>query len=133
MRLTWLAGLAGVWAVSYLCIRQYGKGAFGSLALSIRRVYRPVIAAVLLACSGVAYVAQPMVDNSNPDKAMTFYEMAYLDGVICTGRSAQVFPDISDGTVRGKASYSFENSSRQESACCFWCYPRLHHFQCAGQ
>lgn len=86
MRLTWLAGLAGVWAVSYLCIRQYGKGAFGSLARSIRRVYRPVIAAVLLACSGVAYVAQPMVDNSNPDQmAMTFYEMAYLDGVICTG------------------------------------------------
>lgn len=124
MRLTWLAGLAGVWAVSYLCIRQYGKGAFGSLARSIRRVYRPVIAAVLLACSGVAYVAQPMVDNSNPDQmAMTFYEMAYLDGVICTGRSAQVFPDISDGTVRGKASYSFENSSRQEQRVAFGVTP----------
>ena len=124
MRLTWLAGLAGVWAVSYLCIRQYGKGAFGSLARSIRRVYRPVIAAVLLACSGVAYVAQPMVDNSNPDQmAMTFYGMAYLDGVICTGRSAQVFPDISDGTVRGKASYSFENSSRQEQRVAFGVTP----------
>ncbi len=124
MRLTWLAGLAGVWAVSYLCIRQYGKGAFGSLARSIRRVYRPVIAAVLLACSGVAYVAQPMVDNSNPDQmAMTFYEMAYLDGVICTGRSAQVFPDISDGTVRGKASYSFENSSRQKQRVAFGVTP----------
>ena len=124
MRLTWLAGLAGVWALSYLCIRQYGKGAFGSLARSIRRVYRPVIAAVLLACSGVAYVAQPMVDNSNPDQmAMTFYGMAYLDGVICTGRSAQVFPDISDGTVRGKASYSFENSSRQEQRVAFGVTP----------
>ena len=30
MRLTWLAALAGVWTVSYLCIRQYGKGVFGS-------------------------------------------------------------------------------------------------------
>ena len=49
MRLTWLAGLVGVWAVSYLCIRQYGKGALGSLARSIRRAYRPVIAVALLA------------------------------------------------------------------------------------
>ncbi len=115
MRLTWLAGLAGVWALSYLCIRQYGKGALGSLARSIRRAYRPVIAVTLLACSGAAYAAQPMVDNSNPDQtAMTFFEIPYLDGVICTGRSAQVFPDVSAGTVRGKASYSFENSSGQE-------------------
>ena len=49
--------------------------------------------------------------------------MAYLDGVICTGRSAQVFPDISDGTVRGKASYSFENSSRQEQRVAFGVTP----------
>ena len=115
MRLTWLAGLAGVWTLSYLCIRQYGKGALGSLARSIRRAYRPVIAVTLLACSGTAYAAQPMVDNSNPDQtALTFFEIPYLDGVICTGRSAQVFPDVSAGTVRGKASYSFENSSGQE-------------------
>ena len=115
MRLTWLAGLAGVWTLSYLCIRQYGKGALGSLARSIRRAYRPVIAVTLLACSGTAYAAQPMVDNSNPDQtAMTFFEIPYLDGVICTGRSAQVFPDVSAGTVRSKASYSFENSSGQE-------------------
>ena len=115
MRLTWLAGLAGVWTLSYLCIRQYGKGALGSLARSIRRAYRPVIAVTLLACSGTAYAAQPMVDNSNPDQtAMTFFEIPYLDGVICTGRSAQVFPDVSAGMVRGKASYSFENSSGQE-------------------
>ena len=115
MRLPWLAGLAGVWTLSYLCIRQYGKGALGSLARSIRRAYRPVIAVTLLACSGTAYAAQPMVDNSNPDQtAMTFFEIPYLDGVICTGRSAQVFPDVSAGTVRGKASYSFENSSGQE-------------------
>ncbi len=26
MRLTWLAALAGVWTLSWLCIRQYGKG-----------------------------------------------------------------------------------------------------------
>lgn len=34
MRLTWLAALAGVWTLSWLCIRQYGKGLLGSLARS---------------------------------------------------------------------------------------------------
>ena len=48
MRLTWLAALAGVWTVSYLCIRQYGKGVLGSLAASVRRIYRPAIALLLL-------------------------------------------------------------------------------------
>ena len=39
MRLTWLLGLAGLWALSYLCIRRYGRGPLGSLARTARRVY----------------------------------------------------------------------------------------------
>lgn len=31
MRLTWLLALAGLWGLSYLCIRRYGRGAIGSL------------------------------------------------------------------------------------------------------
>lgn len=37
MRLTWLIALAGLWGISYLCIRRYGKGAVGSLCCNIRR------------------------------------------------------------------------------------------------
>ncbi len=48
MRLTWLLGLAGLWALSYLCIRRYGRGPLGSLARTARRVYRPLLAAALL-------------------------------------------------------------------------------------
>ena len=48
MRLTWLAALAGLWALSYLCVRQYGKGPWGSLVQSARRIYRPGIALLLL-------------------------------------------------------------------------------------
>ena len=80
MRFTWLLTLAGVWTVSYLCIRQYGKGVFGSLARSTRRLYRPVIALALLACSGTAYAAQPFIDRSNPDlTVMSFYEIPYAE------------------------------------------------------
>ena len=117
MRLTWLAALAGIWTLSYLCIRQCGKGILGSLARSARRVYRPAVAVLLLACSGTAYAAQPMVDHSNPDETvMSFYEIPYLEDVVCSGRTVQVHPDTSAGTVSGRAVYRFRNTSGQEQA-----------------
>ena len=124
MRLTWLAALAGVWTVSYLCVRQYGKGLFGSLARGVQRAYRPVIALALLACSGTAYAAQPFIDHSNPDlTVMSFYEIPYAEGVTFVSRSAQVFPDTAAGTVTGRASYRFENTSGQEQSISFGVNP----------
>ena len=124
MRLTWLAALAGVWTVSYLCIRQYGKGIFGSLARSVRRIYRPAVALALLACSGTAYAAQPFIDNSNPDlTVMSFYEIPYAEGVTFLSRSAQVFPDTDAGTVTGRASYRFQNTSGQAQSISFGINP----------
>ena len=124
MRFTWLLALAGVWTISYLCIRQYGKGVFGSLAQSARRLYRPVIALALLACSGAAYAAQPFIDHSNPDlTVMSFYEIPYAEGVTFVRRTAQVFPDTDAGTVTGRASYQFRNTSGQEQSISFGINP----------
>ena len=124
MRLTWLAALAGVWTVSYLCIRQYGKGIFGSLARSVRRIYRPAVALALLACSGTAYAAQPFIDQSNPDlTVMSFYEIPYAEGVTFVRRTAQVFPDTDAGTVTGRASYRFQNTSGQAQSISFGINP----------
>lgn len=124
MRLTWLAALSGVWVLSWCCIRQHGKGILGSLLRSSRRVYRPVIAVLLITCSGVAYAAQPIVDQSNPDEtAMTFLEIPYLEGVVCTGRTAEVYPDTAAGTVTGRAAYRFLNSSGQAQTAAFGITP----------
>ena len=124
MRLTWLAALVGVWTISYLCIRQYGKGIFGSLARSVRRIYRPAVALALLACSGTAYAAQPFIDNSNPDlTVMSFYEIPYAEGVTFVRRTAQVFPDTDAGTVTGRASYQLQNTSGQEQSISFGINP----------
>ena len=124
MRLTWLAALSGVWTLSWLCVRQYGKGLLGSLLQSARRAYRPAIAFVLLACAGTAYAAQPFVDHSNLDEmAMSFYEIPYAEDVVCTGRTAQVLPDVNAGTVSGRASYQFQNSSGEEQVVAFGVTP----------
>ena len=115
MRLTWLLGLAGLWALSYLCIRRYGRGPLGSLARTARRVYRPLLAAALLLCCGWSCAAQPFIDHSNPDlSAMTFLTMEPLEGVACLRRSAWVTPDTRRGTVAGTASYQLQNTTGQE-------------------
>lgn len=124
MRLTWLVALAGIWTVSYLCIRRYERGIFSSLARNSRRVYRPVIALLLLACFGTAYAAQPMTDHSNPDyNVMTFFALPYLDGVVCSRRTVQAFPDTTAGTLEGKATYQFQNTSGQEQRVAFGINP----------
>lgn len=124
MRLTWLTALSGVWTLSYLCIRRYGKGLPGSFFYSVRRAYRPVLALFLLAISGTAYALQPLVDHSNPDvTAMTFYELDYAEGVTCLGRSAQVYPDTEAGTVSGRAAYQFHNTSGQTQTVAFGINP----------
>ncbi len=114
MRLGWLAALSGVWTVSYLCVRRYGKGLPGSLARNVRRVYRPAIALLLLASSVTAYAAQPFYDNSNMDlSAMELYELSYAEGVTYLDRTIQVAPDTDAGTVSGRAIYRFRNTSGQ--------------------
>ena len=124
MRLTWLAALAGVWTLSWLCIRQYGKGIFGSLARSARRIYRPAIAALLLVGSVAAYAEQPIVDNSNPDETvMSFFELEYLDGVVCTSREVDVRPDASAGTLSGTATFRFDNTSGKAQDAAFGVKP----------
>ena len=124
MRLTWLAALAGVWTLSWLCIRQYGKGIFGSLARSAKRIYRPAIAALLLVGSVAAYAEQPIVDNSNPDETvMSFYELEYLDGVVCTSREVDVRPDTSSGTLSGTSTFRFDNTSGKAQDAAFGVKP----------
>ena len=124
MRLTWLAALAGIWTLSYLCVRQYGKGLLGSLARNMRQVYRPMISLLLLTCSGTAYAVQPMVDHSNPDESvMSFYDLPYLEGILCSGRTAQVYPNTTAGTVTGRATYQFQNTSGQAQTVAFGIQP----------
>lgn len=113
MRLTWLVALAGLWAVSYLCIRRYGKGLPGSLAGNMRRAYRPLVAVLLLAVSGAAYVRQPFFDHSAPFVSNWMYETEVNEAVSCSERYADVRPDAKTGRVSGTARYQLHNKSGQ--------------------
>ena len=115
LRLTWLAALAGLWGLSYLCLRRYGKGPVGSFLQNARRIYRPALAAALLVCAALLYAGQPFLDHSEPEFDYGFL-MAdeYLDTVTCSSWGAQVRPDPLTGQVHGAAVYRLTNTAGAE-------------------
>lgn len=136
MRMTWLLGLAGIWGFSYLCIRRYGKGLIGSLLYSAQRLYRPFLSLGLITCCALLYFMQPFLDDSNPDTSlMSFYQMPYLENVFCLKRTADVYPNVSNGSVSGTASYKIQNMSGQEQKAVFGINPgyKITSVQVNGQ
>ncbi len=113
-RLTWLLALSGLYAVSYLCIRQYGKGILGSLAQGVRRAYRPIIAVLLLLSAGLAYVHQPFYDNSSPDITAHVLDAEPDPELACSQIYADVRPDPKAGCVNGRAVYQLQNAGGKE-------------------
>lgn len=63
-RLVWFALFGGVWLLSLLCIRVYGKGLLRSCLQNMRKVYLPTVAAILLTSSVFLYIGQPFVDHA---------------------------------------------------------------------
>lgn len=112
MRLTWLAALTGGLGSLLALHPAVWEGASRLPGPECPASLPPVIA---LAASGLfrhGLCRPAMVDQSNPDQTvMSFYDLPYLDGVVCSGRAAQVFPDTAAGTVSGRASYQFHNTS----------------------
>ncbi|HHV10924.1 MAG TPA: M1 family metallopeptidase [Clostridiales bacterium] len=111
MRMTWLLALSGLWVMSWVCVRQYGKGILGSFLCNIRRVYRPATAIILLAAAGAAYVAQPFYDNSDPDLSQRVFDGEYNPSLTCSEQYADVRPDAGKGSLYGKAVYQLQNTS----------------------
>lgn len=117
MRMGWLLALAGLWCVSYLCVRRYGKGLFGSLRHNVRRIYRPVMALMLAGCAVLIYVKQPFLDNSEMELDYDFlYAADYHESVFCKSWSVQVHPKPSSGRLEGTAVYQLLNVSGEEQS-----------------
>ncbi|MBD5085282.1 MAG: M1 family metallopeptidase [Clostridiales bacterium] len=115
MRGSWAVALAGLWAMSYLCVRRYGKGIAGSLWANIRRVYRPILAVVLLICAGSLYMNQPFVDHSAAEIDYDFlFASEYLESVTCSSRYVDVRPNPQAGSVYGSAEFQLQNTSGEK-------------------
>lgn len=107
-RLFWLVLLGGLYLISLLCVRRYGRGLIGSAARNLRRGVPATILAVALGVSAaLAYAHQPYTNHASGDVWMDDCEInenAYLLDTF-----VQSTPDIRTGRQQGTAVYHIEN------------------------
>ena len=111
-RLFWLLLLMGLWLLSFLCVRQYGKGLFGSAVRNLRKAYLPVLAAVLTVSGYQVYDLQPFLDHSKAEFDLdALYNVDYNETVTQASTHVDARPDLSSGSYYGTASYLLHNTS----------------------
>ena len=111
-RLFWLLLLCGLCAVSFLCVRRYGKGLFGSAARNVRKVYLPLLVVVCLLSGYAVYTYQPFLDHSKAEIDMdAYYNIAYNEYVFFDAIHVEARPNLSTGRFYGTALYSLHNTS----------------------
>ena len=124
MRFNWLLAVFGIWMVSYLCVRRYGKSILGSLRFSLRSAFPPVMAVILGVSSVVVYAKQPMVDDSNPDQSvMTFFEIFFAEGETYIRGSDYVVAGSVSGAINGTVVFDLENVSGKAQKLAFGINP----------
>ena len=121
-----LALLAGLYILTLLCVRRYGKNALVSFIRNGRRFYKPLLGIVLIVFAVNLYMTQPYVSRA----ARGIYDPLTGEDTyrsyIAYGRSSDVElysywsrvriytllkPDMEKGTLEGYTKWSFPNST----------------------
>ncbi|WP_081098879.1 M1 family aminopeptidase [Clostridium beijerinckii] len=127
-RLFWFLMFGGVWLISVLGVRIYGKGLFTSIFYNSKRIiYIPLIAVVMISEAGYAFVNEPDVyilsknqiadlleifkDKSEDNRYKVNKELQLLNS------DFKISFDGSKGSLSANAVYSFNNLSDSEQEC----------------
>ncbi|WP_125140323.1 M1 family aminopeptidase [Clostridium transplantifaecale] len=114
-RLVWLCILGGVWLLSLLCVRQYGKGVFASFLRHAGKPAVPAIALTALGLGAMLWQKQPFVDHSPEDWPSYVEEDRYNRYLFTDGTEIQASIDsFLLGTISGRAVYQLRNTSGRE-------------------
>ena len=119
VRLIWFALLGGVWLLSLLAVRRWGKGPLASFAGGTKRhPLAPALSLALLAGGVLLYQNQPLFDHSPIDymEAMNSQGYEAPEGVLL--HETKIEPDLSSrllGTMSGRAVYRLTNESGKEA------------------
>lgn len=116
-RVLWLCVLLGLWLMSLLCVRQYGKGAAGSFVRHARKIALPICSIVLLCGGAFMWRAQPFVDHSpvNYSEMMDSQPNRWSELLVTEAVSLSVeVESYTLGTLSGIGTYRIRNSSGRE-------------------
>jgi len=110
-RLIWFCIFGGLFTLSILGIRRYGKGFFGSFRANLKHVVLPIIAIPLMGAGVYAYAHQPFYDNSPPIDYDTFYSADEEEptDLFLLGTELDIEIEAARGSLRGTAVHTVEN------------------------
>lgn len=111
-RVLWLALSAGIWVFSLLCIRQYQKSLPGSFVCGLKRVYLPLISALLLCTGAILWIWQPFINHSQLEWNMKFGPTNSY-GPSATHAAYKLAAGTS-GVINGTAEYIIDNLGNPE-------------------
>jgi len=117
-KIFWILIFGGMWILSILSIRRYGKGLFKSFLRNGNNHIAALLLSIVMIGSALAmYVYQPFIDHSGLD----WTEMqTYLDdyeknnNVVLYSQTGDVHFDTKHGTQFSKATYAIENITDEE-------------------
>lgn len=114
-RIFWFFILSGIWLMTLLCVRRYGKGVFGSISYNLRKGYIPFLAAVLISGGYYAYINQPYIDQNSlmGPEVMNNNQLELLH------TDLEVILDGHRGSLLGEAIYYIQNMSNGIQECAF--------------
>ncbi len=112
-RAFWLLVLGGLWALSSLCTRRYGKGLFRSFAWNARRAYVPALAILLIICGVTAYAGQPFVNHAPLDVYADAAAAERSEDVTLLSTHVDARPNLTWGTQHGTATYHMRNTGSE--------------------
>lgn len=121
-RLIWLCFFIGAWLLTLLCVRQYGKNAFGSFACHARKAGISVFAALLLCFGGFLCYFQPFVDHTPANFQELVEEKPDRTNESLTLKSTQLNVSVNSytlGTMSGRATFTIQNNSGKPQALYF--------------
>ena len=129
-RLFWMLIISGMWLISFLCVRSYGKGAFKSFLHNSRRLIIPAMAVILFVSGGTAYAKQPFLDHSKElIDYDTYYGYDYNEDLICDSVYVYARPDVKLGRMYGSAKYHIKNSGGEGQEALFRINPGYKVFE----
>ncbi|WP_027624094.1 M1 family aminopeptidase [Clostridium lundense] len=116
-RIFWFLILGGLWTITLLCVRRYGKGFFGSISYNFRKVYIPILAIILIGIGCYAYINQPYIDQTPLPVKMKIGEIPNNKQLKLLNTDLEISFDTNKGSLLGKAIYSLQNVSGDIQKC----------------
>ena len=114
-RIFWFMLLGGIWILSLICVRRYGKSLLGSLLRNSKKILLPFMSIIMITGSAFLYIGQPFIDNSPLEINYDAYnKLVYNENIQLKKYYVQISPDIVTGKQYGVQTLQLINNSGQE-------------------